>query len=98
MNYIAIRTFYRLWGPISDQLETAATADAGFDAGEWSASIHAKQQQALYYEYVAKVARAFQMRVEQLDRQIEAYNYLQWDKDLDAKVNKMVAQARGTDA
>jgi hypothetical protein len=39
-NSTAVRAYQRIMRPITQAMDMAAAMDAGFDAGEWSASAH----------------------------------------------------------
>jgi hypothetical protein len=62
----AVRAFNRVWRPISDRLEMAADADAGFDAGEFSGKFHGDLMGREFFRCLDLVATRFGITGNQL--------------------------------
>lgn len=67
---IAVDNFIERWNPIAESLAEAAEADAGFDAGEFSASFHDDIHDMEWQTLLEAVADLHCVEVEELDEAI----------------------------
>jgi hypothetical protein len=81
----AVRAFNRIWEPISESIELAADADAGFDAGEWSGDHHAKRLADEFYRVMELVAGRFGLTRQELHAELEFYAHFEFGCLLEAR-------------
>jgi hypothetical protein len=81
----AVRAFNRVWGPISDQLEMGAQADAGFDAGEWSGPANSELLGQEFFRCLDMVAARFEITGAQLHEALEMASQDNFYRTLEAQ-------------
>jgi hypothetical protein len=75
INFQAVRAFERIMRPIHHLRAEVEYADSLFDGGEFSASFHDRESEAIEDRVVALVATRFGISANQLDSDIQARNW-----------------------
>ena len=83
----AIRAFYKIWSPISFQMDEAVYYDSQYDAGEWSYSLNFENECREQYRITKLVADRFNVSTEDLDDAINFNEYYTSSKWFDANAD-----------